>query len=146
MQVNLSTDQNTANWGLSSSVDGGVVVDNNDLAQQALTVLTTNKGSVPFDPELGWNIQLYVDAPVTTVIPNGKVGILDALEYGVPLITVERVEHEFSVSDPSTVVFIVYCSSNLGTFAVAVSNTPNFTPQVVQGPFSGGFSSGFQFP
>lgn len=143
MQVSLYTDINNSNWSMSAYTDGAVVEGNRDLAQQVMNALAINKGSVPFDPELGFNVQLLLDRPVNFVIPNGKLGILDAIEYAVPLVTVDRVDHEFLATDPSHVIFIVYCSSNLGNFGVAISTSPNFTPQTGMGAFSSGFSTGF---
>lgn len=133
----------SANWQLSTETAGAVVTGVEDLKQQVLNCLITDRGSIPFAPEQGFNINQLLDQPVNWVIPNGKLGILDALESGVPLVTVDRIEHVFTKNDPSTVVFIVHCESNLGEFAVAISNNPNFTPQSTLGGFDSGFSSGF---
>jgi phage baseplate assembly protein W len=143
MTITLHPDIQSSNWQLSTSEDGAVVRGVEDLKQQVLNCLSTDKGTVPFAPNDGFNINQLLDEPVNWVIPNGKLGILDALENGVPLITVNRIQHVFSQYDPSTVIFIVHCVSNLGNFEVAISNNPNFTPQSSQGGFSSGFSSGF---
>lgn len=147
MTVTLYTDINSSNWSMSTSTDGAVVKDLADLAQQVQNALVTQKGSVPFDPDLGFDIQKLVDKPVSFVIPNGKLGILDAIEYAVPLVEIDRVEHQYLPADPAHVIFIVYCSSNLGNFGVAISTAPDFTPVAAPGQtlgaFSGGFSSGF---
>jgi hypothetical protein len=143
MIVTLYPNIENSYWQLSTTVDGGIVEELEDLKQQVLNCLTTNKGSVPFDPTAGFNIYELLDEPVNWVIPNGKLGILDALENGVPLITVTTISHIFLPSDPAHVTFIVFCESNIGNFEVAVSNNPNFTPISSQGAFSSGFSSGF---
>lgn len=143
MTITLSTDIQSSNWSMSTTTDGAVVQNLADLAQQVQNVLVTEKGSLPYDPDFGFDIQKLVDRPVNFVIPNGKLGILDAIEYGVPLVGIERVDHQYLPSDPANVVFIVYCSSNLGNFGVAISTSPNFTVQSGQGQFLGGFSGGF---
>jgi phage baseplate assembly protein W len=143
MTVTLSTDITSNYWQLSTEEAGAVVTGVEDLKQQVLNCLVTDKGSVPFDPEFGFNIYELLDRPVNYVIPNGKLGILDALEYGVPSITISRIEHTFSQFAPEKVVFIVFCESNFGNFEVAVSNNPDFTPVASQGQTLGGFSGGF---
>jgi phage baseplate assembly protein W len=143
MTVTLSTEITSNYWQLSTEDAGAVVIGVEDLKQQVLNCLITDKGSVPFDPDFGFNIYELLDQPVNFVIPNGKLGILDALDYGVPQINVTRIEHVFSQFAPEKVIFIVFCESNLGNFEVAISNSPNFTPVTTQGGFSNGFSSGF---
>lgn len=144
MTITLSTDITSNYWQLSTDTAGAIVTDLEDLKQQVLNCLVTDKGSVPFDPEFGFNIYELLDRPVNFVIPNGKLGILDALEYGVPSITVTTIAHTFLPTDPAHVIFVVFCESNLGNFEVAISNNPDFTPVVGQGNISGGgFSLGF---
>jgi phage baseplate assembly protein W len=140
MQVTLTSEINTTMWSMSTSEYGAVVTDLDDIIQCVLIILSTDRGSDPFRPEFGFNLERLVDRPVNFVIPNGKLGILDALEAWEPRVTVRRIEHTLDVSH---VTFKVFCSTNLGNFAVAVPIAPNFAP-VSLGAFSSGFDSGFE--
>jgi phage baseplate assembly protein W len=139
MQVTLTSEINTTMWSMSTSEYGAVVTDLDDIIQCVLLILSTDKGSDPFRPEFGFNLDRLVDKPVNFVIPNGKLGILDALEQWEPRITVRKIEHTLDVSH---VTFKVFCATNLGNFAVAVPISPNFNP-ISLGAFSSGFDSGF---
>lgn len=140
MAVTLTSDINSSYWSLSISEEGGIVTDFEDLKQQVLVALSTDKGSVPLDPEFGFNIQELLDRPVNFVIPNGKLEILATLERDVPSITVESIAHR--LDELSHVTFFVLCSTNLGNFVIQVPINQNFTPSI-GGGFSGGFSGGF---
>jgi len=142
MAVTLTSDINTQYFQLDLENQGAIVEDLLDLKQQIAIALSTNKGSVPFDPEFGFNIQELVDKPVNFVIPNGKIGILETLNRDVPLITVEAITHE--LNDLSNVVFNIFISSNLGNFVAIVPITQGFASPTIQGPFSSGFGGGFQ--
>jgi len=139
MQVTLTSDINTTMWSMSTSEYGAVVTDLDDIIQCVLLILSTDRGSDPFRPEFGFNLGRLVDRPVNFVIPNGKLGILDALEQWEPRVTVTKIEHTLDISH---VTFKVFCLTNLGNFAVQVPISPNFTP-VSLGAFSSGFDSGF---
>jgi phage baseplate assembly protein W len=141
MAVTLTSDIQTPYWQLSIDEQGAVVEGIDYLVQQVLIALSTNKGSVPFDPEFGFNLSELVDRPTNFVIPNGKVGILDTLNKDVPQVKVEYIRHQ--VLELSNVVFEVYCSSNLGNFVVNVPVNQNYASPTVFGSFSSGFSSGF---
>jgi phage baseplate assembly protein W len=143
MAVTLTSDINSNYWSLSKDEDGAIVTGLDDLVQQVLIALTTNKGSVPFDPEFGFNINELLDKPVNYVIPNGKVGILETLERDVPLISVSSVNHVFDAAEPHKVMFEVFCTSNLGNFTVQLDINQNYDP-ASGSPFSASaFSSGF---
>lgn len=139
MQLTLTSDINSTMWSMSTTDYGDVVTDLDDIIQCVLIILSTNKGSDPFRPEFGFNLNELVDRPVNFVIPNGKLGILDALAQWEPRVTVRKIEHTLNISH---VTFKVFCATNLGNFAVAVPISPNYTPQSL-GAFSSGFSSGF---
>lgn len=140
----LTSDINSSYWSLSLEDSLDVVQEFEDLKQQVLVALTTDRGSVPFDPLFGFNINELLDEPVNFVIPNGKIGILETLERDVPIVSVDSVSHKYEPNvNYGQVTFLVFCSSNLGNFTVQVSLNPNFTP-APQGPFSGGFSVAFQ--
>lgn len=139
MQVTLTSDINSTMWSMSTTDYGAVVTDLDDIIQCVLIILSTNKGSDPFRPEFGFNLNELVDKPVNFVIPNGKLGILDALAQWEPRVTVRRIEHTLDISH---VTFKVFCATNLGNFAVAIPISPNYDP-VSLGAFSSGFSSGF---
>lgn len=139
MTTTLSTSISSLYWSLSVTEAGAVVTDLEDIKQCVLLILSTDKGSDPFRPEFGFNIGELLDKPVGFVIPNGKLGILDALTVGEPRITVTRIEHTLDVSH---VVFHVYCATNLANFVVTVPINPNFSPST-NGAFSSGFDSGF---
>jgi len=141
MAVTLTSDITTPYWQLSSADQGEVVTDLDYLKQQVALALATSKGSVPFDPEFGFNLQELLDKPVNFVIPNGKLGILDTLTRDVPQVTVDSIRHR--LVGLSNVVFEVYLSSNLGNFAVNVPIAQNFASPTPGGAFSSGFSSGF---
>jgi phage baseplate assembly protein W len=141
MAVTLTSDIQTPYWQLSIDEQGAVVEGIDYLVQQVLIALSTNKGSVPFDPEFGFNVSELIDKPTNFVIPNGKVGILDTLNKDVPQVKVEYIRHQ--VLELSNVVFDVYCSSNLGNFVVNVPVNQNYASPTVGGAFSSGFSSGF---
>ena len=142
MAVTLTSDITTPYWQLSSADQGEVVTDLDYLKQQVALALATSKGSVPFDPEFGFNLTELLDKPVNFVIPNGKLGILDTLNRDVPQVKVEYIRHQ--LLGMSNVVFEVYLSSNLGNFVANVPITQNFANPVVMSPLSGGFGSGFQ--
>lgn len=135
----LTTDIESRHWSLSITDRGEIVTDLQDIAQCIIILLSTNKGSDPFRPNFGFNLGELLDKPVNFVIPNGKLGILDAISEYEPRVTVNRVDHTLDVS---TVTFIVYCSTNLGNFAISVPVSPTFTPTVL-GSFTSGFGSGF---
>ncbi len=141
MAVTLTSDITTQYWSLSLTEQGGIVTDLDYLKQQVLLALGTNKGSVPFDLEFGFNIQELLDRPVNYVIPNGKLGILDTLDRDVPQVKVTSIKHE--LIDLYNVVFHVYCESNLGNFAVNLPVNQSFASPTIMGAFSSGFSSGF---
>lgn len=141
----LTTNITSNYWSLSLDTPLAVVQDLEDLKQQVLVALSTDRGSVPFDPLFGFNINELLDKPVSFVIPNGKLGILETLERDVPLVKVEAIQHRFDpYENAGRVTFYVLCSTNLGNFAVAVTSQPNWNAQVIPlGAFTGGFSSGF---
>jgi phage baseplate assembly protein W len=139
MQVTLTSDISSTMWSMSVSEYGAVEKDLDDIIQCVLIILATDKGSDPFRPEFGFNIGALLDRPVNFVIPNGKLGILDALTQWEPRITVRRIEHTLNISH---VTFKVFCATNLGNFAVSVPIAPNYSP-VSLGAFSSGFDSGF---
>lgn len=143
----LTTDITSNYWSLSLTTAGEVVQDFEDLKQQVLVALSTDRGSVPFDPLFGFNINELLDLPVNFIIPNGKLGILETLERDVPLVNVEAIRHKYDPYDNiAQVRFYVFCTTNLGNFVVQVPIAPNFSAQIAQqGPFSSGFSTGFQF-
>lgn len=141
MAVTLTSDITTQYWSLSLNGLGSIVNDIEYIKQQVLIALGTNKGSVPFDPEFGFNIQELLDRPVNIVIPNGKLGILDTLGRDVPQVKVTSITHE--LIDLYNVVFNVYCESNLGNFAVNLPVNQSFASPTIMGAFSSGFSSGF---
>lgn len=135
----LVSDIESTHWSLSLENANEIVQDLEDIAQCIVLILSTSKGSVPFDPNFGFNLGELLDQPVNFVIPNGKIGILEAISEYEPRVEIDRIEHILEVSK---VTFIVYCSTNLGNFAVTVPIDPQFTP-TLQGGFSGGFGQGF---
>jgi len=141
MAVTLISDINTQYWQLSIDEQGAIVKDRNHLKQQIALALSTDKGSVPFDPEFGFNITQLIDQPVNFVIPNGKIGILETLTRDVPSVTVVAIKHE--LSNLSNVIFHIYITSNLGNFVASVPINQNFASPAILGPFSSGFGSGF---
>ena len=142
----LTTDITSNYWSLSLDTPLTVVQEFEDLKQQVLVALSTDRGSVPFDPLFGFNINELLDAPVNFIIPNGKLGILETLERDVPLVNVEAITHKYDPYDNiAQVTFYVFCTTNLGNFVVQVPIAPNWSALVTQlGSFSSGFSSGFQ--
>ena len=129
MQVTLYNQISSNSWSLSLESAGEVVTGLNDLAQQVMLALSTNKGSVPFAPERGFNISNYIDKPVSFVIPNGKLGILDTIANDVPGVTVDRIEHELDVSH---VTFNVFCSTTLGNFVVGIDSSGSTAPFLIE--------------
>ncbi len=131
----LTTDITSRHWSLSITDQGEVVQDLQDIAQCIVIILSTNKGSDPFRPNFGFNLGELLDKPVNYVIPNGKLGILNALEEYEPRVTVDKIEHTLETSH---VTFIVYCTTNLGSFVISVPISAT-----ALGAFSSAFSSAF---
>lgn len=135
----LTTEINSSNWSISAVEYGEIVTDLEDLAQCILLILSTAKGSDPFRPNFGFDLAALVDKPVNFVIPNGKLGIIDAITEFEPRVTVTSIEHELDVSH---VTFKIYCSTNFGEFSVSLPINPIFAPSA-NSPFSNGFGNGF---
>jgi phage baseplate assembly protein W len=74
------TDIKTSNWQLSLQGVGQILTDVDDINQCILTILTTVKGSDPLRPEFGVDIYKYIDAPVTTAVPNLIREIIQGIE------------------------------------------------------------------
>ncbi len=126
-------------WSMSVANYGAVVTDLEDIKQCVLIILSTNKGSDPFRPDFGFNIGELLDKPVNYVIPNGKLGIVDALTNYEPRVKVTRIVHTLDIGH---VTFYVYCATNIANFVVSMPISPNYIPTAL-GAFSSGFDSGF---
>jgi phage baseplate assembly protein W len=138
--VGSGTDISSTMWSLSIRDYGLVATDLDDIIECILLILSTDKGSDPFRPSFGFNIAALIDKPVNFVIPNGKLGILEALDEWESRVKVTKIEHTLDIAH---VTFKVFCVTNLGNFVVSVPISPNFTP-VSLGAFTSGFSSGFE--
>lgn len=63
-------DIKTKDWQLSKKGVGEIAENLDDIRQSIEFILFTAKGSLPLDPEFGTDIHLYIDQPLTVVVPN----------------------------------------------------------------------------
>lgn len=82
------------NYQLSSIGVGVIATGLSDIRQCIDIILRTIPGSDPLRPLFGSNIYKYVDAPVTTGIPNMKKEIFEALAIWEKRIEVTAITHQ----------------------------------------------------
>jgi len=71
---------------------GAIVVGIDDLEQSLSTIIHTEKGSVPDQPEKCIALKQWIDRPPAVAIPNITREIFDALRQWEPRIIVESVK------------------------------------------------------
>lgn len=140
---------NNKNWALSRT--GGIVVGIDDVKDCISNILTTQKGSLPLQPNYGCGIYDNIDGPLNVVRPKITLDILKALQMFEPRISVDKIlSNAFYESHKSGINFDIYCKLANGEEFIAnyQTVTSDVTPVIkkltLQAPYSG-ISSGRYF-
>lgn len=110
----------TKNWSLSLINPGEVVTDLDSINQCIYTIVTTVRGTDPYNSKFGCGLFLYVDKPVNVAIPNMVREIGNAIALFEPRATVTKIEYKLDIS---SVEFSIYWTSNLGSSITSVPVT-----------------------
>jgi hypothetical protein len=80
-----------ADWQPKLGQLGGVVTDMDDVGQCIQVIAETPVGSCPLEPLFGSRLHLYLDAPITAVVPDLVREMTEALQLWEPRIIVMQV-------------------------------------------------------
>jgi uncharacterized protein len=107
----LVSNINTKNWSISTSLQGEIVKDIEDINQCIYVILKTIQGTDPMNPAFGCGLYLYQDQPINIGLPNMIREIGSSIEKYEPRATITNITYEI---DLSTVIFSIYWSSSFG--------------------------------
>lgn len=132
---------NNKNWSLSPT--GGIVIGIDDVKQCISTILNTQKGSLPLQPNYGCGIYNFIDGPVNVIRPKITYEIIQALRLYEPRVTVTKILSQIVYDGgQSGLNFDIYCTLQNGDQFIAnyTTVTTEVTPTVkkltLQAPFS----------
>ena len=104
----------TGLWQVSNAAHGRIETGLAAINQSIENVLLTRKGTDPFRPAFGADIQKYQDLPMQELIPLVKISIIDSLSRWEPRIQVKEISHQIYKPDGlntySAVVFRILYS------------------------------------
>lgn len=86
------------NWQHKINTIGEIVTDAEDVGQCLETIATTQKGSVPHNPNLGWDFMKYQDKPVNIVTPKMKLELSNAFKTQEPRAEINSLEFSYKDS------------------------------------------------
>ena len=87
----------TKNWSMSVNQPGEVLTDLDSINQCIYIILTTIKGSDPYNPLFGCGIFLYIDQPINIAIPNMIREIGNAITLFEPRATITKIEYQLDI-------------------------------------------------
>ena len=86
---------NTKNWSHRLGTVGEVVTDADDVAQCYGVIFKTPKGTVPFNPNLGWDVMEYLGKPLNIVGGKMRTALLSALNKQEPRAFAQTVKFDY---------------------------------------------------
>lgn len=86
---------NTKNWSHRLNSVGEVVTDAEDVAQCYEVIFKTQKGTVPFQPNFGWDILAYYGQPLNIVGGRMRTALLTALNKQEPRAYAQTVSFDY---------------------------------------------------
>ncbi len=90
---------NTKNWQHRLGSVGEVVTDADDVSQCYEVIFKTQIGSVPFNPNLGWDILAYLGRPINEVEGKMRTDLLSALNLQEPRAYAQAVKFSYDDGD-----------------------------------------------
>lgn len=98
-------DIKTKDWSTSITSPGEIVAGIEDINQCIYIILTTIKGTDPYNPLFGCGLYTYQDKPATTAIPNmiREIGI--AIQTWETRATIQKIAYELDVSHLTFTIF-----------------------------------------
>lgn len=90
---------NTKNWSHKLNSIGEVVMDAEDIEQCYEVIFSTRIGTVPFNPNFGWDILAYHGQPITQVGGKMRTALLTALNKQEPRAAAQSVVFDYGGAD-----------------------------------------------
>lgn len=75
---------NTPNWSHKLGTIGGIVTDDDDIAQCYETIFKTQKGTVVLNPNLGWDALKFMARPLNQVAHQMRTELMRELNWQEP--------------------------------------------------------------
>lgn len=89
----------TKNWSHRLGSVGEVATDVEDIEQCYEVIFSTQIGTVPFNPNLGWDILAYHAQPITQVGGKMRTALLTALNKQEPRAVAQSVNFSYDSAD-----------------------------------------------
>lgn len=90
---------NTRNWQHCIGSVGEVVTDEADVEQCYEVIFSTQVGTVPFNPNLGWDILQFHGQPIIQVEGKMRTALLTALNKQEPRAVAQSVNFDYDEAD-----------------------------------------------
>lgn len=101
-------------WQLSTTQAGEVVQGIEDIKQCIQTILTTQRGTVVLNPNLGLDLMAFIGQPINTVEADLTREIIEQITEFEPRATIEKIIPSLS-GDGSNLIIELTWSSEVGT-------------------------------
>jgi len=107
----ITEDLKTNNWQMSSTAQGEVITDVDDINQCILNIIATQKGSDPINPLFGVDLMAYVDKPAQQVAPVLMKDVLASINAWEPRITVDSIA--YTIEEFQITIEVLWSMNNL---------------------------------
>lgn len=94
---------------------GEIVTEDEDIGQCLETIATTEKGTVPHNPNLGTSLMQFQDKPINTVAPKIRVILMKEFKVQEPRCTVNSIDFDYrEAKDGHLSIKIAYTLKSAG--------------------------------
>ena len=118
----ITDELKTNNWQMSSTQQGQVITDVEDISQCILNIINTQKGSDPVNPLFGIDLMAYIDKPAQQVAPVLMKDVLKQITIFEPRVTVDLMSN--SIIDSNIIITVNWSMNNItGKISQAYATT-----------------------
>lgn len=106
----------TKNWSHQLGTVGGIVTESEDIKQCYETIFTTQKGTVVFNPNLGWEILKFISRPMPELEHEMKTELIRELNWQEPRGAVTDVTFSYPAPEKGHLAAVIsFIDKNTGT-------------------------------